>query len=105
MDSLLGDWARACIWIVSYHKKEIQTQLHLKKQQQQNNRGGENIMHQSTTLAHNFSCRETINNKQNQQQTPAQKPQHDTAARVRAMSPGESGQGIWGVTVDHVGQW
>jgi hypothetical protein len=77
----------------SYHVKKIQTQLHLKKQQQ-NNMGGENIMHQSTTLAHNSSCEETINNKHYQHQSPAQKPQHDTAARVRAKSPGEIGQGV-----------
>ena len=51
-------------------------------------------MHQSTTLAHNFSCLEIINNNQNQQQAPAQLLQHDTAARVRAKTPGKSGQGI-----------
>jgi hypothetical protein len=66
----------------------------LKKKTTTEQQGGENIMHQSTTLAHNFSCGETINNKQIQQQKPSQKPQHDTAVLVRAKSPGESGQGI-----------
>ncbi len=77
----------------SYHEKKNQTQLHL-KQQQQNNMGGENIMHQSTTLAHNSLCWETINNKHYQHQSPAQKLQHDMAACVRAKSPGEIGQGV-----------
>ena len=67
--------------------------------------GGENIMHQSTTLAHNSSCGETINNKHDRHQSPVQKPQHDMTAHVQAKSPGEIGQGVSGVAVDHVGQW
>jgi hypothetical protein len=76
-----------------YHEKKNPTQLHLKNNKR-TTWGGENIMHQSTTLPHNSSCGETINNKHYQHQSPAQKPQHDMAACVRVKSPGEIGQGV-----------